>query len=159
MRVIWTSRAHVWRLHSLFLGMGYDTAIPPRAHRQWAIPAISWPHPCLHEHQSTPDYIGTVSTLNFPRFSDPSLALPYAGRHHHHKPRFGGPPPHLTPPPNRLPLGSGKDVGPTFPGSPPSAGQKRPASRRLRLPLFSPWAQRGKWAKPISRARPSSSVG
>jgi hypothetical protein len=63
------------------------------------------------------------------------------------------------PPPNRLPLGSGKDVGPTFPGSPPSAGQKRPASRRLRLPLFSPWAQRGKWAKPISRARPSSSVG
>jgi hypothetical protein len=23
-RVIWTSWAHVWRLHSLFLGMGYD---------------------------------------------------------------------------------------------------------------------------------------
>jgi hypothetical protein len=26
MRVIWTSWAHVWRLHSLFLGTGYDIA-------------------------------------------------------------------------------------------------------------------------------------
>jgi hypothetical protein len=45
---------------------------------------------------------------------------------------------------NRFPLGSGNDAGLTFPGSPPSAGRNRPASRRLRLPLF--WS----WAKPVS---------
>jgi hypothetical protein len=57
-------------------------------------------------------------------------------------------------PPNRLSLGSDKDTGPTFPGSPSSVGQNRPASRRLRLPLLSPWAERGEWAEPIGRARP-----
>jgi hypothetical protein len=62
-------------------------------------------------------------------------------------------------PPDRLPLGSGKDTGPTFPGNPPSANRNQPASRRLWLPLFLPWVERGEWAEPVGPARPSDSVG
>jgi hypothetical protein len=36
-------------------------------------------------------------------------------------------------PPNRIALGSSKDVGPILPGNPPSAGQNRPTSHRLPL--------------------------
>jgi hypothetical protein len=53
-------------------------------------------------------------------------------------------------PPNRFPLGSGKDIGPTFPGSPPSADRNRSARLRLWLPLFWPWAEKAEWAEPVS---------
>jgi hypothetical protein len=44
--VIWTSWAHVWRLRSLFLRTGYDTALPfppPLSHRGQPAPASLQP--------------------------------------------------------------------------------------------------------------------
>jgi hypothetical protein len=61
--------------------------------------------------------------------------------------------------PNRFPISSGEDAGVTFPGSPPSIGRNRPASRRLWLPLFWPWDKKAEWAEPVSWARSSTSVG
>jgi hypothetical protein len=63
---------------------------PPRA-------PISRPHSCLCQHHSAPEYSGTVSIPDFPHFSDPSPALPYADRHHRREPSSGEPPPRPTP--------------------------------------------------------------
>jgi hypothetical protein len=122
---------------------------PLRAHRQPASLAISRRHPYLREDHSALEYISTVSTPEFPRFFGPSPMLPYTDRHRCCEPSSGDPPP--CPTPNKLPLDSGKDTGPTFPGSPPWVGRNRPTSRRL--PLFPPWA------KHVGRTRPSASVG
>jgi hypothetical protein len=73
-----------------------STAVPLRAHRQPAAPAIFRPRPSLREHHSALEYIGTVSTLDFQRFSIPSPALPYANHHHHREPSSGEPSPRLT---------------------------------------------------------------
>jgi hypothetical protein len=93
-----------------------SATVPLRAHRQPATPTISRPRPCLHEHHHTKEYFGTHFNFGSICFSGPSPVLPYADRHRCREPSSSD---HLPiQPPNRFPLSSRKDAGPTFPSSP-----------------------------------------
>jgi hypothetical protein len=73
---------HIPVLSSLIPLHRCSSASSPTTGRSDHFPA----QPCLREHHSAPEYIGTVSTTNFPCFSGSSPALPYANHHRCHEP-------------------------------------------------------------------------